>query len=257
MKSQMVYSTPEIKKNIIDKLKKELSEIKSKIDAVTERVSSSDTCPICCDDTINNRVVTRCCGNSFCFGCLTQALVSNTSHQYKNTCPMCRAKLTTEDIIIESSESKSDAGSKGEDLNTKQSQLRKIIDEIFADPTKNHKLLIFSRYDNSFAETQQFLDSKNLNYNRISGTSGTIQRTVDTYKKSTDMNILLLNSLYSGSGINLENTTHIIVYHNMTSELTQQIIGRAQRPGREAPLTIYRLMHEIELVGMSDISAIC
>jgi len=257
MKSQMVYSTPEIKKNIIDKLKNEVSDIKSKIDAVTERVTSSDMCPICCDDTIHNRVVTRCCGNSFCFECLTQALVSNTSHQYKNTCPMCRAKLTTDDIIIESAESKSDGGSKEEALNTKQSQLRNIIADIFSDPTKNHKLLIFSRYDNSFVETQEFLGSKNLNYSRISGTSATIQRTIETYKQSDNMNILLLNSLYSGSGINLENTTHIIVYHNMTSELTQQIIGRAQRPGRKSPLTIYRLMYENELAGMSDISAIC
>tara|TARA_B100001123_G_C14775705_1_gene814516 strand:- start:30 stop:539 length:510 start_codon:yes stop_codon:yes gene_type:complete len=169
---------------------------------------------------------------------------------------MCRAKLTPEDIIIESAEAKSEAGTK-EELNTKHNQLKKLINDIFSDPTKNHKLLIFSNYDNSFVKSQEFLDSNNLNYSRISGTSATIQRTVETYKKSNDLNILLLNSRYSGSGINLENTTHIIVYHNMTSELTQQIIGRAQRPGRDSPLTIYRLMHENELAGMSDISAIC
>ena len=38
---------------------------------------------------------------------------------------------------------------------------------------------------------------------------------------------LLLNSSYSGSGLNLENATDIVIYHNMSAEKTLQIIGRA------------------------------
>ena len=84
-----------------------------------------------------------------------------------------------------------------------------------------------------------------------------IEKTVNQYKNGSHLDVLLLNSKFSGSGINLENTTHMVIYHNMTSEITQQIIGRAQRPGRKSPLTIYRLLHENERASMSDISAIC
>ena len=254
MKSQMEYSSPEIKKNIIDKLEKELAEIKSKIDSVSQRISNGDTCPICCD-VIDNRVVTRCCGHSFCFECLTQALVKCTGDA-KNACPMCRAKLTTDDIILESSDAIESAGSK-EPIISKENVMKEIIDEIFSDPTKNNKLLIFSNYDNSFVSIQEHLLKRNINSSRISGTSNMIEKTVNQYKNGSHLDVLLLNSKFSGSGINLENTTHMVIYHNMTSELTQQIIGRAQRPGRSSPLTIYRLLHENEKASMSDISAIC
>ena len=56
-----------------------------------------------------------------------------------------------------------------------------------------------------------------------------------------------MNARYCGSGINLENTSDIFIYHSMSTELTQQVIGRAQRPGRDSCLNVW-MLHENETV---------
>ena len=42
----------------------------------------------------------------------------------------------------------------------------------------------------------------------------------------------MLNSKFFGSGLNLENTTHLVLFHEMNMDTTIQAIGRAQRFGR-------------------------
>ena len=56
----------------------------------------------------------------------------------------------------------------------------------------------------------------------------------------------MLNSRFFGSGLNLENSTDIIMYHAMSPEITKQVIGRAQRPGRTQPLNIWNLRYSQE-----------
>ena len=63
----------------------------------------------------------------------------------------------------------------------------------------------------------------------------------------------MLNSRFFGSGLNLENSTDIILYHSMTPEITKQVIGRAQRPGRTQPLNIWNLRYSDEWVNKLSI----
>ena len=57
----------------------------------------------------------------------------------------------------------------------------------------------------------------------------------------------MLNSNFFGSGLNLEKTTDIIIYHKVDQNLKNQIVGRAQRLGRENSLKVWNLMHDNEL----------
>ena len=50
------------------------------------------------------------------------------------------------------------------------------------------------------------------------------------------------NSKFNSAGINLTETTDIILYHEMTISTQNQIIGRAQRIGRKDPLHIHHLI---------------
>ena len=59
--------------------------------------------------------------------------------------------------------------------------------------------------------------------------------------------MLLLNSNHCGSGINLENTSDLVIYHDMTDSKITQVIGRAQRPGRTSKLNIWRLLNDYEV----------
>ena len=60
------------------------------------------------------------------------------------------------------------------------------------------------------------------------------------------MNILLLNSTIYCSGLNLENTTDIIIYHRHDINVEEQIIGRAQRLNRTTQLKIHYLVNNSE-----------
>ena len=50
-----------------------------------------------------------------------------------------------------------------------------------------------------------------------------------------------------GAGLNIECATHVVMFHRMSSELENQIIGRAMRLGRKQPLDVVHLLHENEL----------
>ena len=75
------------------------------------------------------------------------------------------------------------------------------------------------------------------------------------YKETDDLNCLLLNSTNAGAGLNLENTTDPVLYHNMSSEVSIQVVGRAQRPKNFSPKHL-PLPYDNEQRNLSDISPI-
>ena len=107
----------------------------------------------------------------------------------------------------------------------------------------NFKLLLFADYDNSFNKIIEYLKDININYSKVMGSASTIEKTLKRYK-NTDIDdpekidVLMLNADYCASGINLENTTDIVIYHSMSEQKTKQIIGRGQRPGRVNALNV-------------------
>jgi SNF2 family DNA or RNA helicase len=64
--------------------------------------------------------------------------------------------------------------------------------------------------------------------------------------KSGEIKIILLNTQYAGSGIDINYATDVIIYHTMGID-KQQAIGRAQRVGRTQPLFIHNLCYEHEI----------
>jgi SNF2 family DNA or RNA helicase len=56
-----------------------------------------------------------------------------------------------------------------------------------------------------------------------------------------------MNTQHFGSGLNLENTTDMILFHKFDTESEKQVIGRAQRYGRNEPLNVHYLLYENEM----------
>ena len=81
------------------------------------------------------------------------------------------------------------------------------------------KFIIFSSFDQTFEQIHLTLLENNIKFKLIKGTTQQIQKTIDDYKTG-DLQVLFLNSKFNGSGINLQETTDIIIYHEMK-------IGRA------------------------------
>lgn len=243
MKQKMKFSTQEGKVNALNNVKIQIAEVKSKIKAIEERVQNADVCGICLDDFIN-KSLTPCCNNVFCFECLSMALTQ------RGKCPMCNQQITNiKDIIILDNEdtyshlhqNPNVYQSEKEDLD-KIDHFKKLIKTF----DKNTRLLVFSEYDASFNQMLSILDENALIHSKIFGTSTHINSTIQKYRDGK-IQCLLLNARYFGSGINLENTTDIIIYHHMNSDLKKQVIGRAQRPGRVSQLRIYELCYDNEI----------
>ena len=79
------------------------------------------------------------------------------------------------------------------------------------------------------------------------GNVNSIYNSINNYKHG-NINVLLLNSNLFGCGLNLECTSDIVFLHKMDTDLENQIIGRAQRPGRKEALNIWYIMHENETI---------
>lgn len=91
------------------------------------------------------------------------------------------------------------------------------------------------------------LNKLKIKYDHIKGNGDQINSIIKRYK-SNEIDVLLVNSCNYGSGLNLENTTDIIMFHKMNTQLEKQIIGRAQRLGRKYSLNVYYLLHDNEIV---------
>lgn len=70
---------------------------------------------------------------------------------------------------------------------------------------------------------------------------------IKRYHDDKECRAILINSMKDGCGLNLENTTHILFLHYTNPEMVEQVIGRAQRPGRTCCLHIVCLYYKNEI----------
>ena len=240
MKSKMTYSSKKAKKESIENIHTKMKDIELKIMSIKDKLQSSDKCPICYDD-VSNISVSPCCNTKYCFECISTWL-----HQNKH-CPFCRASIDFNSLIIVSEQELSKKKKK-EELLDKLDNLTKLIETQIKNP--KFKMLIFSEYNSSFEPIETILKEFNINYSNVMGTTNTINKTIRLYKdfESPDkIDVLLLNANYCANGMNLENSSDIVLYHSMNKDRTTQIIGRGQRPGRVDPLNVWHLCYENEL----------
>jgi SNF2 family DNA or RNA helicase len=118
---------------------------------------------------------------------------------------------------------------------TKIEKLIEIIGE-----ENNKKILIFSNYNETFTIIRRFLEERKHNYLELRGTKEKRDNVIDSYK-SGNVNILLLNTIQSGAGLNLQETSDIILFHRINDYQKIQVIGRANRIGRKIELNVHYL----------------
>ena len=104
----------------------------------------------------------------------------------------------------------------------------------------NKKILIFSNFNESFATIKKCLEEKHILYLELRGTKEKRDNTIDMYKTG-NVNVLLLNTIHSGAGLNLQETTDIIIYHRLHDYQKTQVLGRANRIGRKMNLNVHYL----------------
>jgi SNF2 family DNA or RNA helicase len=170
----------------------------------------------------------------------------------KAICPYCKARLTTNDLLILSDTKPENAAEEIKtytqiggimDFSTSHSKLQNL--EVLLEAKRGGKILIFSCSDTSFAKLTPILERKRIKYEYLKGNGSHVNNVMEKYKTG-DINVLLVNVRYYGSGFNMENTTDVIMFHKFDTEIEKQVVGRAQRFGRTSELNVWYLMYENE-----------
>lgn len=244
-KAGLEYSTVQSKETALKSLEDKIKQKEGAIKNIQERIEGfkQEICPICYDEP-SEAIVTPCCSRIFCGQCILTCLTRNHS------CPMCRGDIQMKNLtkvvskkneteIIESIEQAED------DLEKKPEALIRLFKD-----NPQGRFLVFSRYDNPFAAMESSIEALGIKVKQLKGNKDAIAATLRAFQGG-DLRCLLLNSHYAGSGLNITAATHVILLHAMTHEEEKQILGRAYRLGRTAPLHFIRLLHQDEMPTMN------
>lgn len=217
----------------------ELNRLNDKYNSLIERVSalSEKNCSICYD--VYNSPIMIECTHVFCGSCLINWMRTNA-----RSCPECRLPILSKKLIgIVSQKNQSDnvKQEQVDEILSKEDRLIKLIQE-----NPNGKFLVFSRIDSGFYHLIDKLQQNRITYGEMKGTTGHMMNVLEQFK-SGQIKVILLNTYYAGSGIDISFATDVVIFHSMGLD-RMQAVGRAQRQGRTSQLHIHTLLypHEIE-----------
>ena len=223
----------------IEDLRGKIDRLKLQIDELNTRYIGllDGDCNICYEK-IENPVMEPSCQNVFCGKCLLKWLESN------NTCPLCRESVKVNKLIyigfIESEEKEKERIG-CDKVNVKMTKIEKVLSLIKG--KKEGKFIIFSSFDQTFSPIREMLKINNISFIEVKGAISTRDKNLTSFKTG-GTNVIFLNSENNGSGINLQESTDLIVYHDMDTSTLSQIIGRANRLGRVNSLEVHHLQIE-------------
>lgn len=232
MESMIKIFTIRNKKTQIEKLLEKIHRIKLQIDELDSRYKDilAGDCNICLEK-IKNPIMEPNCQNIFCGSCLLKWLDN------KSSCPLCRDIVKTNQLIYIEDE-KSEEIKSSFDIKTIKTKVNTIISLIKG--KSNGKFIIFSAWDETFSPIRNILELNQIGFIEVKGNIGSRQKSIENFR-SGNINVIFLNSKNNGSGINLQEATDIIIYHDMIPNMLNQIIGRANRIGRTESLDVHHL----------------
>lgn len=218
-----------------------------------QSVLSSNTCHICYEQN-QKPILLTCCQNLFCGECVFRWLTE------KSSCPLCRRAITPHHLIY-IQQKEEDKMNYGNDLlvqedhivdDNKMNQLSRpesclktkwetILHILFSRPKDQMRCLLFSNFNETFQPIPQLLQEHDITYHAVHGRSEQRYRQIEDFKQG-HIQVLFLNSLQHGVGMNLQECTDIILFHPMNEEMETQLIGRAYRIGRTQELSVHHLV---------------
>lgn len=235
------YSSIDGRERDAEAWNKKIKEINEKIDSLKKRVTDamSEDCSICADK-LNNAVLVPCCQHIFCGECVINWIKT------KNTCPMCRSHLIISKLVYinenkEEYKYRSPPKKEENKILSKPDTIVKIIKNQ-TNINKNSRFIVFSSWDETFDIIKKVFSEHDISFMELNGHKTTREKKLKDFKEGK-YNVIFLNSRFNGAGINLEFVSDIIMYHEMSSSLETQVVGRALRIGRECALNVHNLIY--------------
>jgi hypothetical protein len=216
----------------VDLLQKKVNILNSQIKELDNRYTQmlAGDCNICLEP-ISNPIMESNCQNIFCGICLLKWL------ENKTTCPLCREHIHADQLIYIGECKVNNVPPIGiKQLETKINTVVNLL------KSKEGKFIIFSEWDQTFIPIRNVLLTNNIEFIELKGGVKERQTNLENFKTGK-IKVIFLNSQYNGCGINIQEATDIIIYHEMNTLTLNQIIGRANRIGRTEPLSVHHLQN--------------
>jgi len=222
-------------------LNAELKKLTDKRQYLLDRITALEEkmCPICYDNYSNPILLP--CTHVFCGGCLITWLQRGNSV----SCPECRVPIQSQHLVAIVKEKPEGSSSRATYVPppvilTKEDTLIKLLQD-----KPNGKFLVFTRVDSGFWRLEQKLREQNIPYSEMKGHTTHMMRILEDFKEGR-LRVILLNTYYAGSGIDISFATDVVLFHMMGLD-RNQAIGRAQRQGRTTQLHIHNLYYPNEM----------
>ena len=210
----------------VEVLNNEIADLEEKY----KNIKAEDCC--ICYNNLQNPVLLPKCQHIFCGACILEWYKTQT------TCPLCRTQGELSELIhINFGGDPLEEKTNLPEILSKQNTIVKIIQTC-----GNGKYIIFSDYDETFNQLKSLFLETSINWIELTGTSSTKNKKLLSFKTG-NTNVIFLNSKVNCAGINLEEATDIILYHDMDYSVQSQIIGRANRIGRKHNLTVHKFQY--------------
>lgn len=109
------------------------------------------------------------------------------------------------------------------------------------------KVIVGVGYSESAQKVYEFLTSKGIKWAELAGTASQKDKIVEAYRTEDGPQVLIINSAETCAGLNLTNTTDLILYNTQRNRsITEQLFGRVMRIGKKTNPRIHYLTYTNE-----------
>ncbi len=192
-------------------------------------VSNRDNkkCSICYEN-ITHPVMEPDCQNIFCASCLLMWLKDHKK------CPLCRSEIKLNKLVYEIPDSIQRS------LLTKEMVIKNIITN---NSCESRRIVIYSDKDSSLIPIKNAVSECDMTILEIKGSYSMINSALSRFKTNNGA-VIHINSKFYATGLDLKNTTDLILYHKVSPDIYEHLVSRCNRLGREAPpLRVHKLFY--------------
>ena len=201
------------------------------------QIESHEDCAICLE-TLHTPVITTC---SHAFGRECISKVIETQHK----CPMCRAELVDESVLVEPACGGEEAADDDLDLTQSSSKLEALVRILEATKGEGNKTIIFSQWTRFLDIVQSRLEREGYKFCRLDGTMSASKRddALISLEQDDDTTVMLASLGVCAVGLNLTAANNVILSDTWWAPaIEDQAVDRVHRLGQKKETRVFRLV---------------
>ena len=203
------------------------------VDSITQSLSKNSICVACMKLLPQKRLLAPC-NHTMCETCSEGSL---------SQCPACRESVTSsslKEVVVETPGS-----SEVTEEEALPDKLTCLID-IVTTANPEAKILLFSKHVRVYRRIQDMFSLHNVTFGDLAGGSQAHIDSVIRDFKQGNTKVLMVDPSLFACGLDIQNTTDVIMLHKMDEHTERQVVGRAQRPGRTGRLSVWYILNANE-----------